>query len=603
MKTKNKESLKKKPLVINELIGLIESGKPIPADQIGTIKKILTSYDEYIDTDGEKSLNEIFKVTSDAIWEWDAKSNNVKFSDQLRNQLGYGPNEKINNFDFLQKLFHPEDKTRVLKNLVDYFKNPVGILTFELRLKHKDGSYRWVRNKALANVGENNRVIRMIGSQTDITIQKEYEEDLIRSELKYRLLVEHQTDLIVKVDVEGRFLFVSPSYCDIFGKSEIELLGNKFMPLVHEDDREPTETAMKNLYKEPYNCFIEQRAFTKNGWEWIAWQDTAILNDKKEVIEIIGVGRIITERKKAEEELKESQKKLKNIIENSSNIFYSHNTNHVITYLSPQVNDILGYSPEEAMIEWMNLTTKNAINEIGFQLTKEAIKTGKVQRTYELELLHKSGRKVWVEVREAPVVINGETVEIVGALSDITERKKAEIALRDSESKNRALSEATFEALFFTEKGICIECNAASSRLFDYTYDELVGMDGTNLIAPEFKEQVENNMLGGYEEPYEALAMKKDGTKFWAEFHGQMYIYRGKIVRVTSIKDISERKTNEEELKKYREQLEEVVKERTIELEEKNKQLERMNNLFVGREFRIKELKDKVKELEKKSSS
>lgn len=129
------------------------------------------------------------------------------------------------------------------------------------------------------------------------------------SEEKYRLLVNNQNDLIVKVDPEGRFLFVSPSYCKLFGKSEEELLGQKFLPLVHESDRKTTAEAMKKLHEPPHSAYMEQRALTRNGWRWLAWSDTAILDEKGEIIEIIGTGRDITKRKKAEEELQLAKEK------------------------------------------------------------------------------------------------------------------------------------------------------------------------------------------------------------------------------------------------------------------------------------------------------
>ena len=128
------------------------------------------------------------------------------------------------------------------------------------------------------------------------------ERKLRESEAKYRLLVENQTDLVVKVDTEGRFLFVSPSYCEMFGKKEEELLGEKFMPLVHEDDREVTSKAMENLYIPPYTCYVEQRVFTKDEWRWLAWADKAVLNGEGKVEAIVGVGRDITERRRIEEE-------------------------------------------------------------------------------------------------------------------------------------------------------------------------------------------------------------------------------------------------------------------------------------------------------------
>ncbi|MET0014990.1 MAG: sensor domain-containing diguanylate cyclase [Sedimenticola sp.] len=128
----------------------------------------------------------------------------------------------------------------------------------------------------------------------------ELEMALMEKEQVYRLLIENQTDLVVKVDLEGRFQFVSQTYCETFGKSEQELLGNQFMPLVHEDDRKSTAKAMEALYKPPHKAYMEQRAMTKDGWRWFGWMDTAVLDDNQNVIAIIGVGRDITDKKQAE---------------------------------------------------------------------------------------------------------------------------------------------------------------------------------------------------------------------------------------------------------------------------------------------------------------
>jgi PAS domain S-box-containing protein len=133
---------------------------------------------------------------------------------------------------------------------------------------------------------------------------------LRESEEKYRLLIENQTDMVVKVDIEGKFQFISPSYCEMFGKVNEELLGKKFMPFVHEDDRETTAKAMEALYYPPHKVSIEQRAMTKDGWKWLSWMDTAVLDENKNVVAIIGMGRDITERKQAEKNLRESEDKL-----------------------------------------------------------------------------------------------------------------------------------------------------------------------------------------------------------------------------------------------------------------------------------------------------
>ncbi|WP_052507046.1 response regulator [Desulfonatronovibrio magnus] len=149
-----------------------------------------------------------------------------------------------------------------------------------------------------------------VGIIKDITERKQNEEALQLSEEKYRLLIENQTDLVVKVDASGHFEFVSKSYCDLFEKSEKELIGTSFMPLVHEKDQENTARAMESLFKPPYQCYLEQRAKTRLGWRWLAWADKAILDENNEVVSIVGVGRDITDLKKAEKERLSMERRL-----------------------------------------------------------------------------------------------------------------------------------------------------------------------------------------------------------------------------------------------------------------------------------------------------
>ena len=143
----------------------------------------------------------------------------------------------------------------------------------------------------------------------------------------------------------------------------------------------------------------------------------------------------IKERTQVENALKISESRLKNIIENSTNLFYSHTSDHKVTFVSPQVRQYLGYEPEEVMNCWADLITDHPMNEKAIELNQEAIRTGKRQPSYELEMRHKNGRKIIVEVREAPLVENGSVTAIVGSLVDITERKQAEEALRASHKR------------------------------------------------------------------------------------------------------------------------------------------------------------------------
>ena len=124
------------------------------------------------------------------------------------------------------------------------------------------------------------------------------------------------------------------------------------------------------------------------------------------------------------------------------NVFYSHTPDHVLTYMSPQTKELLGCEPEEALVRWTEFVTDHPNNEVGFERTQRAIDTGERQEPYELQLKHRDGRLVWVEVHEAPVVRDERTVAIVGALADITPRKRMEQLLRTELALSLSLESA-----------------------------------------------------------------------------------------------------------------------------------------------------------------
>ncbi len=154
---------------------------------------------------------------------------------------------------------------------------------------------------------------------------------------------------------------------------------------------------------------------------------------------------------------------------------------------------------------------------------------------------------------------DGEVQGLVCASRDITRQKLTESTLRESEERHKALSDATFEAVFISENGICIETNQAAVEMFGYSYKDLIGIFGTDVIAPESKETVLKNMLSGYEDSYEAVAVKKDGTLFPVEIRGKMYNYKGKKVRATAIREFTVRKQAETALRESDNMLQSVI--------------------------------------------
>lgn len=153
---------------------------------------------------------------------------------------------------------------------------------------------------------------------------------------------------------------------------------------------------------------------------------------------------------------------------------------------------------------------------------------------------------------------------VLGLLLDITDRKEAEEKLRDSEERFRGLSEAAFEAILVHDGGRVVDVNHALCELSGYSWHELVGRDSFALVAPEYRETVYRNLLAEYPGIYEIECVRRDGSRIPIEIQARSYPYRGRVLRVVAVRDISERRKAEQ------------VRESLIrELEGKNAELER----------------------------
>ena len=156
------------------------------------------------------------------------------------------------------------------------------------------------------------------------------------------------------------------------------------------------------------------------------------------------------------------------------------------------------------------------------------------------------------------------TDRVLWLVLDITDRKEAEQKLRESEERFRGLSEAAFEAILVHDGGRIVDVNHALCELVGYSWHELAGRDGFELIVPEYREAVYRNLLGEYTGAYEIEVLKRDGSRVPVEVQARSFPYRGQVLRVVAVRDISERKRAER------------VRESLIrELEAKNAELER----------------------------
>jgi len=238
----------------------------------------------------------------------------------------------------------------------------------------------------------------------------------------YRELVEFQQDLIVKFSPEGRLLYVNPAYCEAVGKTREELAGSVFMPVTSEKYAEAIATHMTKLFRPPFACVVEQWIQTPKGMRCYSWSAKSVLDGNKAVVAIVAAGRDITDAKLSGRSIRKRDRELMLLLESGSAMYYTHSPEHLVSFASPRIRTLLGCRPRAGKWTWTDYLTDNPVNAAGLERTIRALRSGRREPPYRLEMNGGGGRTIWVEVNEVPVVKDGQTVAIAGSITDITDR-------------------------------------------------------------------------------------------------------------------------------------------------------------------------------------
>ncbi len=174
------------------------------------------------------------------------------------------------------------------------------------------------------------------------------------------------------------------------------------------------------------------------------------------------------------------------------------------------------------------------------------LRDGRVDKM-ELEVQSASGPKM-VEITSRIIKFDGRTAFLT-AFYDLTERKKAEQALQDSENRYKGISEGTTDGVIMNENGLIIDANHAAAGMWGGSIEELIGRPAFSLVVQEDRVKLAEKVRLGTDEHYEIWALRKDGSRFPAEISGKSVMYLGRLVRVASIRDLTERKRSEEALR------------------------------------------------------
>jgi PAS domain S-box-containing protein len=252
----------------------------------------------------EERLSLVMRGTNDGIWDWNLETNEVYFSPRWKSMLGYTEDEIPHRYESWQQLVHPDDLEKALAVIQDHLEGRTSLFELEHRLRHKDGSYRWILARGTSVRDAKGRPYRMVGSHTDITERRQ-------SEAHLRSLLENATDFAVyRVAADpahpygGQVVMASPSLQEIVGMPDPYRFESWFEN-VHPDDRPRIVEANRRAWEagERYDQAVRVYHPGKQEWVWIHTISTPVFDAQGRLTHFNGLIVDMTEQKQAEEAL------------------------------------------------------------------------------------------------------------------------------------------------------------------------------------------------------------------------------------------------------------------------------------------------------------
>jgi PAS domain S-box-containing protein len=394
----------------------------------------------------------------------------------------------------------------------------------------------------------------------DITQRKRVERELRESKEKLGRMLESVTDGISVVGLNGTITEVNQREVELQGfSSKDELLGKSAFELVAPRDHERVAANMRKALKEGIVRDIEYTLLKADGSEFSAELSTSILKDASgKAVGHVTVARGITERKRAEEALRESEEKYRALFEDSRDAVFISTRDGKLTSSNQAFLDLFGYTREEAIGLDVRKTYANPDDRL--KLQQEIERKGEV-KDFELRLRKKDRAELdcllTATVRQSQ---DGVILGYQGIIRNITERKQAEEELRQSEENLKIYLESAPDGVFLCDsKGTFLYGNKKAEEIIGYKREELIGKSflKLNLLPAKYLAKAGKSLalgaMGKPTGPDDYKAIRKDGSHIWTEITGAIIKQDGKIVGIGFVRDITERKLAEEALRESKE--------------------------------------------------
>ena len=516
----------------------------------------------------EERYRLVAENVSDVIWIMDMNAQYTYISPSVKRMRGYTAEEMM--ALPAQDLVTSESAALILEVLSEELTlelsgkaNPHRVRTLEMESKNKDGSMIWLEVKITFMRDPEGKPIGILGISRDITERKHIEEALRESEQKLRLTFESINEAIILTDLEGNILDINEAGIRKSGYGfKSQLIGLNGLQFFEEEARPRVLEQLTKLLSEGSIPIISSKIVSRTGRIYDVEASAVLLrNNTGEPTGIIVVIRDVSERKRIEEALHESEEKLKLTFESIEDAIVVIDLDGYMVDLNEATLRIGGYKDKSQVIG------RNAFELIApkdYQIVMDDLKdriAGRPKQRMEYTIQPEGSKAVDVELTASTIRDDkGNPKQYIAVLRDITERKQAEKQLRESEKKYKELVEREKDVIFaIDESGIITSVNSAVT-VWGYTPEEIIGTPYSGFAPVKMVKQLESELpsllMTKGEVVAEAMGLDRDGNWRPIEFSATVILKDDKFAGVRGIvRDITERKRAEEALKQRNREL------------------------------------------------
>ncbi|MFW9953312.1 MAG: PAS domain S-box protein [Candidatus Thorarchaeota archaeon] len=503
-------------------------------------------------------------ITNDGFGVVDERKILLYVNKRFCNILGYSPEEMVGKS--LMSFVDEENRIILEKNIG---KREKGMASdYELSWLTKDGSPKATIVSGSPIIDDSGNHKGSFAIITDISVIKDAQDALERSEARYRKVVESMDEGLITVNANWKITYANPSFERMLGYSMDEVVGKDFQELIVDELKSGVERWRKERQSGVIRGYeVEWKA--KDGRSVYTYTTPRGLYDQNEQLYgFIGVLVDITERRKSEQALAESEKRYRTLFQETPMGILTCRPDGTITDVNARALEILGSPSEEHtkeinLLEYQPLIDSGISEDIRLCIENRSIISGGAP------YVSKWGKEIHFKYKILPMETSEKKIEyVIVAFEDISDSLKAEEARKQSEENYRTLAEKSLQGLTVIQDEKYTYVNPAFASIVGYTPGEILAMESQtqwNLIYPDDKKYLldlakRRNAGEHVPTPYEYRLVKRDGTVRWVEAFSSKILFGGREALQVHVIDITDRKIAQMELKTSQDMLQIVLK-------------------------------------------